>query len=107
MGVDILVATPYYVSTAGMYNKPPGLLNCSAHRLVQDTLAVLGRYDIVYPYIFHAVLGTLMDKYWATPQALFKSMNKTRMRALGKKQKQQQSKEILASPNQGARAAAS
>jgi hypothetical protein len=73
-----------------MYNKPPGLLNCSSHRFVQDTLSVLGRYDSVYPYIAHAILGTLMDKYWATPAALFKSMNKTRMRALAKKQQQKE-----------------
>lgn len=90
VGVDVLLITPYYVSTPGMYNKPPGLLNCSAARLVQDTLAVLGRYDMAYPYIAHAFLGTLMDKYWATPAALFKSMNKTRTRSMVKKQMKKQ-----------------
>ncbi len=98
VGVDVLVTTPYYVSTAGMYNKPPGILNCSAHRFVQDTLAVLGRYDIAYPYVVHAVLGKLMQTYWATPASLFKSMNKTRLRHLAKKQQKQQQQETTARP---------
>ena len=84
VGVDVLVVTPYYV-TSNMYKKPPGVLNCSAERFVQDTLPLLGRYDIAYPYLAHAVLGTLMHYYWATPQALFKSMSKTRNRALARK----------------------
>lgn len=67
-----------------MYKKPPGILNCSAERFVHDTLFVLGRYDLAFPYIAHAVLGNLMESYWATPQALFKSMSKTRARAHAK-----------------------
>ncbi len=66
-GVDVLVVTPYYV-TSNMYKKPPGVLNCSAERFVQDTLPLLGRYDIAYPYVAHAILGNLMRTYWATPQ---------------------------------------
>lgn len=66
-GVDVLVVTPYYV-TSNMYKKPPGVLNCSAERFVQDTLPLLGRYDIAFPYLAHAVLGKLMKAYWATPQ---------------------------------------
>jgi hypothetical protein len=32
--VDVMVVTPYYV-TSNMYKKEPGILNCSAERLVE------------------------------------------------------------------------
>jgi 17beta-estradiol 17-dehydrogenase / very-long-chain 3-oxoacyl-CoA reductase len=83
-GVEVMGVTPYYV-TSNMYKKKPGILNCSAERMVNDSLVVLGHYDICYPYVFHAILGNMMKLYWKTPQALMRSMKKTRARAASKK----------------------
>lgn len=85
--VDVMGVTPYYV-TSNMYKKEPSILNCSAERMVNDSLVVLGHYDISYPYLFHAILGNLMKLYWKTPQALMRSMKKTRARAAAKKAKE-------------------
>jgi 17beta-estradiol 17-dehydrogenase / very-long-chain 3-oxoacyl-CoA reductase len=80
-GVDVLCVTPYYVSS-NMYKKEPGFMVASARRVVRDTLALVGRYDIAAPYFWHALQGWLFDSYWATPQALMKSLKRNRDRAL-------------------------
>lgn len=82
--IDVLLVTPYYVVSNMFKRKNPTIMACSSHRMVIDTLSVLGHYYRAYPYYFHAIIGFLTSIYWKTPAALMKSMKKTKARAAAK-----------------------
>lgn len=91
-GVDFLAVTPFYV-VSNLYKRKSGsLLAPMPIKLVEGTLAQLGKKYIWqgHGYWFHGFIGNFATYYWGTTKRNLKMMKDNRARYEARQKQKQQ-----------------